>query len=133
MKYKYIIYKVYSWTANKRGDTPIANTILTLAVVHFFQLLTLVYFIDRIIIRIPWFWKVPKQVIYFGFPLYMGLLYLLLYNNKRWAGYVEEFGGESEQQRKRGTRLVLAYLVGSILLFFISLPLFSAISRYMGK
>jgi hypothetical protein len=43
----------------------------------------------------------------------MRLLYLLLYNKKRWAGYVEEFGSESEQQRKRGNRLVLAYLVGS--------------------
>jgi hypothetical protein len=37
MKYKYLIYKIYSWTAKKRGDTPIENTILTLAIMHLFQ------------------------------------------------------------------------------------------------
>jgi hypothetical protein len=57
LKYKYIIYKVYNWTSNKKSETPIANTIFALGTAHFFQLLTILLFIDRIIVPLNWIWN----------------------------------------------------------------------------
>jgi hypothetical protein len=136
MKYRYIIYKVYSWTANKRGDTPIGNTILTLAMVHFFQLLTLLLLVDRLIIPLNLFGKkntIPKGYLFVGMIVYFAIFYLLVYNKQRWDSYVEEYKNESEAQRKRGNRKVIAYLVGSILLFFISLPVLFTLGKYLHQ
>jgi len=132
MKYKYIIYKVYSWTANKKGDTPIGNTILTLAIVHFSQFLTLLLLVDRLIIPVHIFDKnnaIPKGYLVIGMIIYFAIFYLLVYNKQRWNAYVEEYKNESEDQRKRGNRIVIAYLVGSILLFFISLPVLFTLGK----
>jgi|GEM_PF-806161 len=136
MKYNYIIYKVYSWTVNKQGDTPIGNTILTLAIVHFFQFLTLLLLVDRLIIPLNLFTKknaIPKGYLFVGAIIYFGIFYLLVYNKQRWNAYVEEYKIESEEQRKRGNRIVIAYLVGSILLFFISLPVLFTLGKYLHQ
>ena len=122
-KYKYIIYKVYSWTLHKKGDTPIANTIFTLGVVHVFQLFTLLIFIDRIITPLKWLYGIKKPYLYIGFILYFFIFYLIAYNKKKWNSYVEEFQNENERERKKGNFYVIAFLVGSIILFFLSLPI----------
>lgn len=127
--YKYIIYKVYSWSINKKGDTPIANTVITLGIVHFFQLLTLILFIDRIIVPINGIFDINKMVVGVGLLLYFVLLYFVLYNKQRWNSYLEELNHETDRERKRGNRLVLLFLIGSILLFFIALPVLFTIGR----
>jgi len=70
LKYKYIIYKVYSWTANKKGDTPVANTILALGTAHFFQLLTILVFIDRIIVPLNRIWDFSKASLFIAAIIY---------------------------------------------------------------
>jgi amino acid transporter len=129
MKYSYIIYKIYSWTANKKGDTPIANTILTLGVVHILQLGIILLFIDQVITPLKWLYDINKTFLFIGAIIYFILFYFLLYNKERWNLYVEKYGKESESQRKRGNFLVIAFLVGSILLFFISFPVLFSIGR----
>lgn len=123
MKYKYLIYKIYSWTKDKKGDTPIVNTILTLTFTHFIQMFVLLMYVDKFITPIKWLKNINKTSIYIGGPIYYFAFYLLVYNKKRWDAYVEEFKDESEKQRKCGNFIVIAYLIGSILLFFISLPI----------
>lgn len=127
--YKYLIYKIYSWTANKRGDTPIANTILTLGVVHLFHLGIVLLFIDKIIFPLKWMYNLNKIYLFIGALVYFILLYFLLYNKERWETYVKEFGNESEKEKKRGNVLVFIFLIGSILLFFISLPVLFSFAR----
>lgn len=124
LKYRYIIYKIFSWTAHKKNDTPIVNTILTLAFVHCIQLFTLFLFIDKIIIPLDWLWGIDKSYIFIGAIIYFILFYLLVYNKQRWERYINEFENENEKMRKKGNILVIIYLIGSILLFFISLPFF---------
>jgi len=121
--YRYLIYKLFSWGLKRKGDTPVANVILTLTVVHAMQLLTLSS-ISRSVWDYPnYLESINKLYVAIIFFLFAGLHYLLLYNKKRWAGYIEEFKNESSQQRKKGTVLVLLYLVGSILLFFALMPI----------
>lgn len=121
--YRYLIYKLFSWGSKRKGDTPVANVILTLTVVHAMQLLT-VYSISRSVWDYPNYLEdINKLYIALFFFIFAGLHYLLLYDKKRWAGYIEEFKNESSSKRKRGTVLVLLYLVGSILLFFALMPI----------
>lgn len=132
MRYKYLIYKIYSWTANKKNDTPIANTVLTLAAVHFFQLLTLLLFIDRIIVPLEWLskmYRINKTYLLVLALIYLIVFYFLIYNKNRWDGYIEEFKNESNDQRRKGNIMVISYLIGSILLFFISLPILFSYHR----
>ena len=129
MSYKYIIYKIYSWTANKRGDTPIGNTILTLGVVHFFQMAILLLFIDRVITPLKWMYNINKSLLFIGAIIYFILFYLLLYNKERWNSYIDKFSTETERQRKVGNFWVISFLIGSILLFFISLPVLFSIKH----
>lgn len=122
MKYRYLIYKIYSWTVEKKGDTPIANTILTLGVVHFFHLAIVLLFVDQIVTPLKWLHDINKTYLFISALIYFVLLYFLIYNKERWNSYIEEFKNESESERKKGNFLVLAFLIGSIFLFFISLP-----------
>jgi len=120
LKYSYIIYKIQSWATN---GIPIASTILTLAVVHFFQLITVIMFIDLIIFPLKWLHHFNIIYIYLFSQLYFILHYLLLYNKKKWETYNKIYENETDTERKRGNLIVISYLIGSILMFFISLPI----------
>src|SRR5262245_27187136 len=113
MKYKYIIYKIYSW----RNDTPVGNTILTLAVTHFFQAGAVYLLIDKFVTPLPWRADIKKNYIFIGALVYFVCFYLAVYNKRRWAAYMEEYKNEDDMQRRRGNILVISYLIGSILLF----------------
>lgn len=129
MKYSYIIYKIYSWTANKKGDTPIGNTVLTLGVVHLFHLLIILLFIDRVITPLPWLLDPNSAFVFIGAITWFVLFYFIIYNKKKWNSYIEQYGKETERQRKWGNFFVIVYLVGSMLLFFISIPVLFSIGR----
>jgi amino acid transporter len=133
LKYKYLIYKVYSWTANKKGDTPIANTILALAIMHFFQLLTILFFIDQVITPLDWVYNIKKGYLFIGAIIYFIIFYFLVYNKSRWNNYVEEYKTESTKEKREGNVLVILFLIGSIIIFFISLPVFFAIGKHLHK
>lgn len=77
MKYSYIIYKIYSWTANKKDETPIGNTVLTLSTIHLVQFYTLLMIIDRLIVPLPFLDNIKKVYIYIGMPIYYILFYFL--------------------------------------------------------
>ena len=127
--YKYVIYKLYTWSASKPGATPVADTVLILTVVHLFHFMTLLVFIDRIIVPIHWTNYLKKPYIFLLYFVFFVLYYLLVYNKKRWAAYVDEFSGESEAQKKRGKIYVLAFTLGSMFLYLISLPVLFTISK----
>ncbi|MGZ5548900.1 MAG: hypothetical protein ACXWFZ_13230, partial [Nitrososphaeraceae archaeon] len=74
-EYKYIIYKIYSWSAKKKGEVPVTNTILTLSVIHFFHLLTVIVFIDRIIVPLDWTKNINVSYLFVGAIIYFYLFY----------------------------------------------------------
>ena len=121
--YRYVIYKLFIWGLKKKSDTPIANVIITLTFVHFVQLFSFYLILLRIFPQINIFKKVDG--IYIGLGLIIiGLIhYFLIYNKTRWTKYFEEFKNENFTKSKRGSILVLAYLIGSIFLFFLLLPI----------
>lgn len=120
--YRYLIYKLYSWGLKKKGDTPIANVIITLTFVHFVQLLTLDLIVLRFIPSINIFSTFNRVSLCLFLIVFCTINYFVIYNKKRWASYLEKYKNESDSERKRGNLLVLSYLIGSILIFFVLLP-----------
>ena len=120
--YRYLIYKLYSWGLKKKGDTPIANVIITLSFVHFVQMFTLYMIMLHFFPSISIFNKVNKLYVGLFLIVLFVVHYFLLYNKKHWNEFVDEFRNESPQSSKKGMLLVLTYLIGSILLFFALMP-----------
>ena len=120
--YRYVIYKLYSWGLKKKDDTPVSNVILTLSFVHYVQLFTLYLIFLRFFPQIDIFQKVSEKFVVLGLVIFGVVQHFLLYNKKRWANYLDEFTDEDDYKRKKGNILVISYLIGSILLFFVLLP-----------
>lgn len=120
--YNYVIGKLYSWGRRRENDTPIANVVFTMCIVHYFQIFTLYMILRKIFDFRDFILGVNK--------LYVGLLliaffvvyYFLFYHRDKWERYAQQVEQADERKRKRGKFFVLLYLIGSILLFFISLP-----------
>ena len=118
--YRYITYKLYSWAKKRPNDTPIANVVFTMSFVHLMHLFTLFVLLDKLL---GWHFliTIDKQMLYIGLPIFFILYYFIFYNKKRWEGYIKVFGSESKEESKKGKLYVLGYLIGSILLFFLTL------------
>jgi hypothetical protein len=108
--YRYVIYKLYSGCYMKKNDTPVLNVIITLSLVHFFQLLSIGLILDKIFPQINLFkYKIDKLYIALGTIIFGLINYFLFYNKKRWESYLEEF--------KDGN--LLKGNIGTILVFYI--------------
>lgn len=125
--YDYIIYKLYYWAIKKNGETPVLNVIGTLAVVHFFQLLLLLFLIRFLftIDLLKVFFSSPKYLFVVFFLFWILIHFLIFYNKEKWENLLKKYSGENEQEKKKGTVFVLIYLIGSIFIFFAALPLIS--------
>jgi hypothetical protein len=121
--YRYLIYKLYSWALKKKNDTPVFNVIITITVMHYFQLLTIYCILFRAFHIFNIFSKNNGLYVGLFMVLFIIFNYFILYNKKRWANYLCEFENEDERASFKGKIYVLSYLIGSILLFFFSVPL----------
>ncbi len=120
--YNYVIGRLYSWSLKKENDTPVANVVFTMCIVHYFQIFT-AYMILRKIFNFPDF-ILEINRLYVGFFIvgFFVLYYFLFFNKDKWESYARQVEQGDGRKRKRGKFLVWLYLVGSIFLFFMSLP-----------
>ncbi|MDI3320641.1 hypothetical protein [Pinibacter soli] len=116
--YRYVIFKLYKWALRRPNDTPVFNVLFTLFITHFFQYATLVMVVQTRFGSRGHLLPANKAAILLGYLFFMLLFSLVMYNKKRWNGYLQEFENESEEDARNGTWFVLSYLNGSILLFF---------------
>jgi uncharacterized membrane protein len=121
--YRYIIYKIQSWSLNKSNDTPIANAIITLSFVHFLILFTIYLILLKYLDIKNVFSKDNKFFVGLFLAFFFIAHYFLFYNKKKWSEYLEEFENETWIEKKRGNIYVISYFVGSIILFFSTLIL----------
>lgn len=115
--YRYLIYKLYHFS----DDTPVFNVIMTLMLVHLYQLLTIIMLIESSKL---YDFKLNLVDGYRPFVLVISfsiLHFLLFYNKKRWKAIEDEFKNESPRHKKIGTIIVIFYVIGSAGLFFTSL------------
>lgn len=131
MPYSYLIYKIYGWTANRPNETPVFNTVMVLAVVHLCHGLTIFLYLNAFFFQSRNLFDFSKGYVFLATIAWLLLLHLLLYNKERWAGYVAQYQGEDAHARKVGDYKVLAFCVGSILAFFVSVPLSFALGDHL--
>lgn len=119
--YRYLIYKLYSWALRRENDTPVFNVMITLIFTHFIQLFTIYMVVVKYVPAISVFSNDRKYYPFIFFLLFAPLNYALLYNKAKWESYLDEFRNEGKNESRRGSVMVLAYLIGSIVLFFATL------------
>lgn len=121
--YQYIIYKLYSWRIRKKDDTPIATVIIIMSFIHYVQLFTLYLILLKFNPNINIFSNLNKLLVGLLLIIFGIVNYFIIYNKERWNKYLEKFKYETVEESKRKTFFVAAYLIGSILLFFILMPI----------
>lgn len=122
--YRYLIYKLYSWGLIRKSDTPVGNVVITLVFVHYVQILSLYFILLKLFPQLSIFNNRYGIVI----PIFIlvslaAFIYFTFCSNNKCESYFNEFKDESTQKRKRGSRLVLSFLIGSICFFFLLLPI----------
>ena len=114
---------MYSWRISKKDDTPISTIIIILTFIHFTQILILYSIIGKLFPQFAIFDNLKKIYIGLFFIFFLLFNYLIFYNKSHWQNYLVEFKNESTSESNRGWWLVRIYLIGSVLLFFILMPL----------
>jgi len=120
--YSYIIYKVYTWGNRGSNATPVLNVLIVLTFVHYVQLLVIQSILARIFPSLRFLERPNRSYVAIGLLVFFVLHYLVFYNKKRWATYVEKYKAETEKKKRKGSFFVLLYLIGSIMLLFLLLP-----------
>ena len=118
--YRYVIYRVYSFF-KKKDDTPIADVVFAMIVIHSFQIITVALFVC-LKFGLKWNYIQKGNPIFYLIILAICLLYyLIVFYNGKWKGWIKEFRKESIEERRRNGIRVWLFCWGSIVLFFISI------------
>jgi uncharacterized membrane protein len=100
----------------EKDNIPGTTVELLMILPHYFQILTLYAIVTYLFpsFRVD-LTKFQVFAIAIGFQI---IYHFIIYNKHRWMNYIEEFKSESDEQRKRGTNLIILYTVGTYVLFF---------------
>ncbi len=122
--YKYLYYKLFKFFVKVYGknDIPEYTAMFAVATLLFCNLFAI---LNTINVFSP-FWDYPEisRGSFFIYLIpYSLIFYFAFVFNSRYKRIIKEFKNESEDQRKRGKRNVIIYIVISLLLVIISFSL----------
>jgi len=119
--YMYVVYRLYDFFS-KKDTTPIGDTVIVMSVIHFLQVFTLFLYINIFFdLRVQF---IPKNLNFYLIVFFIYILYyFFVFHNGKWKEWANQFKEETSQERKRNGIKVWLFCWGSIILFFISLPL----------
>jgi hypothetical protein len=117
----YVVYRLYDFFS-KKDTTPIGDTVIVMSVIHFLQVFTLFLYINIFFdLRVQF---IPKNLNFYLIVFFIYILYyFFVFHNGKWKEWANQFKEETSQERKRNGIKVWLFCWGSIILFFISLPL----------
>ena len=124
------IYRFYNWRVEKKDSTPMATLVFVMTSVHYFQVMVLLTILGKffpMIYNMYSFSKLSIILIAFGS---CGIYYFLIRKMSLFTDTsYNEFKNETKEQRRRGSIYILLFTVGSVIAFFISLPLIFGFGR----
>ena len=118
--YRYIIYRLYVWRLKRKDNTPATTVVITMSILHSFQLLILHTILTTFIPKLREPLSVTKTSFGIFIAIFFGVYYFFGYKREKWDRYVEEFKNESEKQKRKGTYLLLLFTIGTLVLTYIS-------------
>lgn len=107
--YNYIIDRLYSWALNKENDTPIANVVFTMCIVHYFQIFTLYMIFRKIFDFHDFILGINKLYIGLFLIAFFVVYYFLFFRRDKWDHYAQQVNKEGKSKRRKGKILVLIY------------------------
>lgn len=121
--YSYIFYRVYSWAANRNVVYGTPADMIALGVitwVSIFNLLTLTSILQIITGKeIDPFFNFSKLNLFLFLTAIIFLVDMFLLKKDMFKKLKKRFEGESAQEKKKGSILVLCYIFGSLVIFLL--------------
>jgi hypothetical protein len=125
--YRYIFYRLYEWGLKRYGatDAPEWNAIFGMSFLVFFDMIGICAVISAVF-GISIIEHFPRSFAGMVSPAVgvFGLHYFFLVKGGRLKRIVSEFESESAATRSRGTRLVIFFIVLSLVLPFLAIYIF---------
>lgn len=117
----YVVYRLHDFFS-KKDTTPIGDTVIVMSVIHFFQVFTLFLYINILLdLKMPF---IPKTLSFYLVVFFIYILYyFIVFHNGKWKEWAKQFKKETPEDRKKNGIKVWIFCWGSIVLFFISLPI----------
>lgn len=117
----YVIYRLHDFFS-KKDTTPIGDTVIIMSVIHFFQVFTLFLYVNILLdLKMPF---KPKNLIFYLVVFFIYILYyFIVFHNGKWKEWAKQFKKETPDERKRNGIKVWLFCWGSVIFFFISLPI----------
>ena len=121
--YNYIFFQIYRiMLKTGEKDIPVNSAILVISGILGFNFLSIIILIDLtgfpLVIRLM---NTTNIIILYTSLCILNFVYF--YKKKFYKKIIEQYSLESQESQKRGWYKVLAYMVGSIILFFILAPM----------
>jgi len=127
---KYLYYRIYIWNLGMWGesDLPHLNALIGVSFLIFVNL-TMILIVIEAMINSQFLFELPNSEYYAGaFFLVLVLMnYFLLARNGKYLKIVEEFKKESIAQKRKGIAFVWFYIVGSFILYPLTILLIKKI------
>lgn len=127
--YMYVIYRLHDFFS-KKDTTPIGDTVLVMFVVHSFQLITIGLYLS-LFFDFSWRYIPNSPLFYLICALISITYYFVVFHNGKWKESVKKFKKETLGERKKNGIKVWLFCWGSIIFFFISLPITYSIVRHL--
>lgn len=119
--YMYVIYRLHEFFS-KKDTTPIGDTVLVMFVVHSFQLFTIMLYLS-LYFNFTWGYISKSPAFYSTCALICIGYYFIVFHNGKWKEWAKQFKKETPEDRKKNGIKVWLFCWGSIIIFFISLPI----------
>ena len=118
--YTYIIYRLYSWRIKSKDQIPEFRVILTMSLLHCLQLLIIYQVLIALVPSLRSRLKINETFILLFFCVFIGIYSLLVYNKRKWQGYLNHYSEESVAKRKSGTVVLILFTMGTLILSIIT-------------
>ena len=121
---KFYRYLIYSMTKHySKNSDSLFKVIMMVSMVHGLQFLTLISILSFVFeISFPSIFD-SKIVFYPIAIIFLGLNFLVFYDKNKVKLYFDEFEQSETKYKKRLNFFVILYVFGSVILFFVHLPL----------
>ncbi|MEZ7885286.1 MAG: hypothetical protein QMB39_08500 [Bacteroidales bacterium] len=122
---KYLYYKLFKLFVKINGedDSPEYTAMFTVGLLFFFNILSIASIIN-LVYQFTTYPAISRTnfFVLFGLPYYIIFYFIFIFKGK-YKRIINEFINESEDDRKKGRRKVISYLLFSFLLVVLSLIL----------
>ena len=122
--YKYVFYRIYIWSCNAWGEKelPHHNAVLGMVILTLLNLFVILAILQLITgVDFTAFGAYSDKELALPVLCYIAIHYYILFRKKRYKKIIEKYNQKSKEEHKKNTTWVMAYIIGTPILYLIIL------------